>query len=92
MNKTNQDCEVVRELICLAFYAKNNLNSNNNFLGKYKFGEKEYEVFSSIKGSSSIFIKCENQSICFYNIDKNNLISIERNVIEGNEEIINFFK
>ena len=27
-----------------------------------------------------------------YNIDKNNLISIERNVIEGNEEIINFFK
>ena len=63
MKKTNQDCEVVRELICLAFYAKNNLNSNNNFLGKYKFGEKEYEVFSSINGSSSIFIKCENQSI-----------------------------
>lgn len=60
MKKNNQIYEAIRELICLGFYASNNLNKVSELLGEYEFNEKTYKVYLCWKG---IFIKCGNDSL-----------------------------
>lgn len=62
--------DAIKELICLGFYARNNLEYPGAFLGKYKIGEKEYNVYLPPYRESSIIIKCENESFFLMVEDK----------------------
>jgi len=60
MKKISQVYETIRELICLVFYASDNLTSSYAFLGEYEFNEKKYKLYLL---GPSIFIKCGNDSL-----------------------------
>ena len=48
MEKNNQVCEVIRELILLEFFAKKNFDGNQLSLGEYQYGDKKYEIYKSV--------------------------------------------
>lgn len=64
MEKKKQICEAIRELILLGFFTRNNFAIHQIFLGEYQYNGKKYEMHSSwSEGQTSIFIKCEDNSI-----------------------------
>ena len=63
MSKNNKVYEAIRELICLGFYTKNNLNNCDVFLGEYQYEDRKYEIHSLAINSIAILVKCENESL-----------------------------
>lgn len=56
--------DAIRELILLSFFTRNNFHIRQINLGEYQYNNKKYEIHSSwCEGSTSIFIKCDNDSI-----------------------------
>ena len=63
MSKNNKVYEAIRELICLGFYTKKNLNNCDVFLGEYQYEDRKYEIHSIAINSIAILVKCENESL-----------------------------
>lgn len=64
MEKNSQVYEAIRELILLGFFTRNNFHIHQIFLGEYQYNDKKYEIHSSWgECQTSIFIKCDNDSI-----------------------------
>ena len=63
MSKNNKIYEAIRELICLGFDTKKNLNNSDIFLGEYEYEDRKYEIHSLAINSIAILIKCENECL-----------------------------
>jgi len=65
MEENSKIYKAIRELICLAFYAKKNFQGNQMSLDEHQYKDKKYEIYSSwvSESQTSIFIKCGNEII-----------------------------
>ena len=64
MEQNNQIYETIRELILLGFFIRKNFDIYQINLGEYQYGDKKYQIHSSWgENETSIFIKCDNNSL-----------------------------